>query len=104
MSETKEAKKKDIEVVIVSYQDYVSYDFIEPGMFFVMSASQEYFFFKTGDRNKAQQKCNELFGENFYTVKTSRNIKTKSRLESGTYSAYGNNTRRGMAANLRKTV
>lgn len=97
------AKEKDIEVVIVSYQDYTSYDFQEPGMFFVMSASQQYYFFKTGDRAKAQTKCNELFGENFYTVKTSRNIKTKSRLESGTYSAYGTNTRRGMASQLRKT-
>lgn len=99
-----EAKKKDIQVVVVSYQDYTSHDFIEPGMFFVMSASQEYFFFKTGDRAQAQQKCNELFGDNFYTVKTSRNIKNKSRLESGTYSAYGTSSRKGMAANLRKTV
>ena len=97
-------KKKEIEVVIVSYQDYTAYDFIEPGMFFVMSASQQYYFFKTGDRAKAQAKCNELFGDGFYTVKTSRNIKTKSRLESGTYSAYGTSSRKGMAANLRKTV
>ena len=97
------AKEKDIEVVIVSFADYTSYDFQEPGMFFVMSANQDYYFFKTGDRAKAQQKCNEIFGESFYTVKTSRNIKTKSRLESGTYSAYGSNSRKGFASQLKKT-
>lgn len=97
-------KEKDIEVVIVSFADYTSYDFVEPGMFFVMSASQDYYFFKTGDRVKAQQKCNEIFGENFYTVKTSRNIKTKSRLESGTYSAYGSNSRKGFASQLKRTT
>lgn len=99
-----EPKKKEIEVVIVTYQDYTAYDFIEPGMFFVMSASQQYYFFKTGDRSKAQAKCNELFGDGFYTVKTSRNIKTKSSLESGGLSATGVNSRKGFAANLRKTV
>lgn len=98
------SKEKDIEVVIVSYQQYTDYEFIEPGTYFVMSASQDYYFFKTSDRTKAQAKCNELFGDGFYTVKTSKNIKTKSRLESGTYSAYGTSSRRGMAANLRKTV
>lgn len=99
-----EKKHKDIEVVIVSYQDYTAYDFIEPGHFFVMSASQQYYFFKTSDRSKAQAKCNELFGEGFYTVKTSRNIKTKSSLESGGYSAYGTTSRRGSGSWLRKTV
>lgn len=96
-------KEKEIEVVIVSFADYTSYDFVEPGMFFVMSASQDYYFFKTGDRAKAQQKCNEIFGENFYTVKTSRNIKNKSRLESGEYSACGTNSRKGFAANLKRS-
>lgn len=96
-------KEKDIEVIIVSFADYTSYDFVEPGMFFVMSSMQDYYFFKTADRAKAQQKCNEIFGENFFIVKTSRNIKTKSRLESGTYSAYGSNSRKGFASQLKKT-
>lgn len=98
-----ETKKKDIEVVVFSYQDYTSYDFVEPGHFFVMSASQEYYFFKTGDRAKAQEKCNQLFGENFYTVKTSRNIKTKSKREDGGVSASGSNSRKGFAPQLKRT-
>jgi hypothetical protein len=99
-----EPKKKEIEVVIVSYQDYTAYDFIEPGMFFVMSAEQKYYFFKTGDRAKAQAMCNELFGDGFYTVKTSRNIKTKSSLESGGLSATGVNTRKCVSPRLKQTI
>lgn len=98
------AKEKDIEVVIVSYQDYTSYEFIEPGSYFVMSASQEYYFFKTSDRSKAQAKCDSIFSPGFYTVKTSKSVKSKSRLESGGLSASGSNSRKGFAANLRKTV
>lgn len=93
-----EKKKKEIEIVIVSFTDYTSYDFVEPGSFFSMSAMQDYYFYKTSDRKLAQQKCDEIFGPNRYTVKTSKNIATKSKLESGGLSATGTSCRKGQKA------
>lgn len=91
-------KKKEIEVVIVSFADYTSYNFQEPGSFFSMSAMQDYYFYKTSDRKLAQDKCDEIFGVNRYTVKTSKNIVTKSKLESGGLSATGTSCRKGQKA------
>lgn len=93
-----EKKVKEIEVVIVSFADYTSYDFVEPGSFFSMSAMQDYYFYKTSDRAAAQLKCDEIFGPNRYTVKTSKNIATKSKLESGGLSAKGTSCRKGQRA------
>ena len=99
-----EKKKKEIEVVVVSFTDYTSYDFVDPGTYFSVSAMQEYYFYKTSDRKLAQDKCDEIFGAGRYVVKTSKTVKTKSRREDGSYSCTGTNTRRGFASNLRKTV
>ena len=95
---------KEIEVVTVTYQQYTDYEFIEPGSFFMMDSMQNYHFFKTSFREKAQAKCDEMFGKGKYTVKTSKNQKTKSKLESGGLSACGTSSRRGMGSWLRKTV
>lgn len=95
---------KEIEYIIVSYEQYTDYEFIEPGSFFVMSATQDYYFFKTSDRVKAQAKCDELFGKGKYTVKTSKNQKTKSKQEGGGLSATGSTTRKGSGSWLRPTV
>lgn len=99
MSTTESKKKiKEIEVVIVSFADYTSYDFVEPGSYFSMSAMQDYYFYKTSDRKAAQDKCDEIFGANRYVVKTSKNIVTKSKLESGGLSASGTSCRKGQKA------
>lgn len=95
---------KEIEYVVVSYEQFTDYEFCEPGSFFIMDSMQNYVFFKTSDRAKAQAKADELYGPNRYTVKTSKNQKTKSKLESGGYSAVGTSSRRGMGSWLRKTV
>lgn len=86
---------KEIEYVVVSYEQYTDYEFLEPGSFFVMSATQEYYFFKTSDRAKAQAKCDELFGVEKYSVVATKIKKNKSRLEGGGYSCYGTATRKG---------
>lgn len=99
-----EKKAKDIEVVIVSFTDYTSYDFVEPGSFFSMSAMQDYYFYKTSDRKLAQDKCDEIFGANRYVVKTSKNIATKSKREDGGVSASGTNSRKCFAPQLKKTT
>ena len=98
-----DVKKKEIAVVVVSFSEYTSYDFIEPWRFFSMSAMQDYYFYKTSDRKLAQDKCDEIFGAGRYTVKTSKNIATKSKREDGGVSASGSNTRRGFAPQLRET-
>lgn len=97
------AKPKEIKVVEVSYEDYIGYDFVEPGSFFSVSAMQVYFFYKTSDRKLAQDKCDEIFGANRYVVKTSKNIATKSKREDGGVSASGTNSRKCFAPQLKKT-
>lgn len=89
-----EKKVKDIEYVVVSFEEYSDYSFQDPGTYYSVSAMQEYYFYKTSDRAKAQAKCDELFGTNRYVVKTSKIIKTKSKLESGGFSCTGTASRR----------
>lgn len=103
MTGTSEVKKKEIAVVIVSFSEYTSYDFVEPGSYFSMSAMQDYYFYKTSDRKLAQDKCDELFGAGRYVVKTSKNIATKSKREDGGVSASGVNSRKCFAPQLKKT-
>jgi hypothetical protein len=86
---------KDVQVVVVTYEQYTEYDFIDPATFFVVDAMQNYVYFKTSKRDKAQQKCDELYGKGKYTVKASKIQKTKSKLESGGVSVRGVGTRKG---------
>lgn len=95
---------KEIEYVVVSYEQFTDYEFNPPATFYVMSATQDYYFFKTSDRAKAQARCDDLFGPNRYTVKASKNQASKSRLESGGCSAYGTTSRRGTGSWLKKTI
>lgn len=95
---------KEIEYVVVSYEQFTDYEFNPPATFYVMSATQDYYFFKTSDRAKAQARCDDLFGPNRYTVKASKNQSSKSKQESGGYSATGSNTRKCFSSQLKKTI
>lgn len=86
---------KEVQVVIVSYEQFTDYEFIPPGTFYSVSALQEYYFYKTSDRMAAQNKCNELFGQNRYTVKASKIISTKSKQENGGVSVRGKQFTKG---------
>lgn len=93
---------KEIEVVTKSlgelqYWCSGSDDYVEvfPSGLYIINALGDYVFFMTRDRKKAQSKCNEIYGENKYTVRTTSDKKTKSRLESGGVSCHGTQTRRG---------
>lgn len=97
-------KKKEISTVVVPYEIWTEYDYIDQGTFYIVNAMQERIYFKTSDRLTAQQKCNELYGENFYIVKAAKSLKTKSRLESGGYSVIASNSRKGFAPQLRKST
>lgn len=88
-------KKKEIKVSVITYEQYVDYEYVDIANYFIVSALQEYVYFHTNDRMLAQEKCNEMFGMSKYTVKASRITKTKSKSESGGLSAAGTSTRRG---------
>jgi len=90
-----EAKKKEIKVTLVSYTDFSSYDFQEPATWWTLSATGDYYYFHCAKREDAQLKCDEMFGKGFYSVKTSRIVKTKSKLESGGQSVYATATTKG---------
>lgn len=94
---------KEVEYVVVSYEQFTDYEFIPPATFYIMSATQDYYFFKTSDRAKAQARCDELF-DGKYTVKASKNQVGKSKQENGGYSATGVSSRKGHAAHLRPTI
>lgn len=101
MAKALEKKVKEIRVSYVEYENYIAYDFVDLSTWFIVNASQQYVFFHTSDRALAQQTCNSLYGIGFYTVKTSKTQKTKSKQEGGGLSCSGINSRKGFAANLR---
>lgn len=88
-----EAKKKELKITVVDYDTFSDYDYMCPATWFIVNASQEYIYFHTSKREEAQSKCDEMYGKGFYTVKTSRLQKTKSRMEGGGYSVVATATR-----------
>lgn len=84
---------KDIKIITVTYQEYTDIDFTDPATYFIVDALQNYIYFCTRDRVKAQEKCNEMYGVGKYTVKASKLVKTKSKLESGGMSVVATATR-----------
>lgn len=95
---------KEIRVSVIPFEVYTEYDYIDVGNFYILSATGDRYYFHTSDREAAQKICNDMFGLNHYTVKTSKIMKTKSRLESGGCSAYGTTSRRGTGSWLKKTI
>lgn len=95
--------KKEIRVSVISYEQYTDYEYVEVATWFVVDAMQNYVYFHTSKREAAQAACDERYGKGKYTVKTSKIQKTKSSREDGGYSAYGNNSRKGFSAQLKRT-
>ena len=86
---------KEVETVVVSYQEFTDYEFIPPASYFIMDSLQNYVFYKTSDRAKAQNACDEYYGKGRYTVKASKITKGKIKNEAGIYTVTGTTTRRG---------
>jgi hypothetical protein len=101
MAKTLEKKVKEVNVTVVSYAEFTGYDFQEPAVWWILSATGDYYYFHCAKREDAQLKCDQIFDAGFYKVKTSRIVKTKSKQEGGGLSCYGTNSRKGFAANLR---
>ena len=85
---------KELKITTVDYITFIDYEFIPPASFFVMDSLLNYHFIHTSDRKVAQDWCDDYFGKSKYTVKASKEQKSKSRMESGEYSAMGTTTRK----------
>ena len=89
-----EPKKKEVATVLVSYEEFIDYNFVHPGSFYVRMATGDFIFFKTSDRKEAQQEIVKMVGKGRYTAIPSKTQKTKSKLESGGLSCTGTASRR----------
>lgn len=93
---------KPIESIIVPEADAEIWSEAEEGFvmncpsnLYIINAMGDRVFFKTKDRAAAQQAADELYGKGRYVVRTVKDMKTKSKLESGLLSCYGTATRKG---------
>lgn len=89
-------KKKEIVSVVVSYEDFTSYDHIPIGNFYFKNAMGDIIYLKTSQRELAQEWIDEYAGvKGKYLAIPSKIFKTKSRQENGLSTATGTSTRRG---------
>lgn len=88
--------------IVVPFDSLEDDDFIAPSAFYFRPASGEAIFVKCKDRAKAQQLCDEWTGEKGkYTIRAIKNVKSKSKLESGELSCTGSNTRKAFHPRLK---
>lgn len=77
-------KKKELRVTEVSYEEFTDYQFVPPSSFYVMSATQIYYFIHTSKRAEAQQWVDNTFGVGHYRV-----IPSKMQKQTKDYTARG---------------
>lgn len=92
---------KELKITVVDYTTFTDYEFNPPATFYVMDCLQNYHFIHTSDRKIAQDWCDDYFGKSKYTVKASKEQKTKSKSESGELSVRGSNTRKCFSPRLK---
>lgn len=92
---------KEVESVVVEEdefevwcEDEQRFVINSPSNFYIINALGQKVFYITRDRSAAQAQAN-LEYDNKYVIRTVKDAKTKSRLESGGLSCYGTATRRG---------
>ena len=97
-----QSKPKEVEVILIPESEAEVWCDTEntmvmncPSNLYIINALGDRLFFKTKDRAAAQAKADELYGKGRYTVRTVKDMKTKSKLESGLLSCYGTATRKG---------
>ena len=77
-------------------------EFIPPSAYYFLNSMAEAVFIKTRDRATAQELCDEWSGvKGKYVIRAIKNVKTKSKSESGEISVRGANTMRGFAPRLK---
>lgn len=92
---------KEVESIVVEEDEFEVWSEDEqrfvinsPSNFYIINALGQKVFYVTRDRASAQTQAN-LDYDNKYVIRTVKDAKTKSRLESGGLSCYGTATRRG---------
>jgi len=73
-----------------------------PSNFYVLLATGDRCYYKTRDRKLAQEQAN-LDWDSKYTIRTVKDQKTKSKMESGGLSCSGSNSRKGFGSWLKKS-
>lgn len=73
-----------------------------PSNFYVLLATGDRCFYLTRDRKLAQEQAN-LDWDSKYTIRTVKDQKSKSKLESGGLSCSGSNSRKGFGSWLKKS-
>lgn len=81
----------------ITFDLFSSLEFFPPATFFIQNAMGDYVFIHTAKRQVAQDWVDETYGKGRYTVKASKLQATKSKLESGGFSACGTATRKGQS-------
>ena len=88
--------EKQIETVVVTYEQFSDWEFNPPGSYFIRISTGDFIFYKTADRLKAQVQIDLDFPpKGKYTAIPVKISKTKSKLESGDLSCRGTATMRG---------
>ena len=88
--------------IVVPFESLEEDDFVAPSAFYFRPASGEAIFVKCKDRAKAQQLCDEWTGEKGkYTIRAIKDVKSKSKMDSGELSVRGSNTRKCFSPRLR---
>jgi hypothetical protein len=62
-------KAKEIEVVVVSFEEYAQDDFNFPSKFMIKHWSGNYHFYKTSKRELAQAAVDAEYGANKYSIR-----------------------------------
>lgn len=63
------SKKKEVEVVVVSYEEYTQDDFNFPSKYCIKHWSGNYHFYKTSKRALAQEAVDAEYGANKYSIR-----------------------------------
>lgn len=66
-----------------------------PSNFYVLISTGDRVYYKTRDRKLAQEAADFDWGKGKYVIRVVKDVKSKSKLESGGLSCYGTATRRG---------
>jgi len=85
---------KELETMIVTYEEFIDIDFIPKYTFYFKTATGDLLFIKTRIRQEAQDYCDAWTGQKGkYKVIAAKEVKSKSRLENGGQSVYATATR-----------
>lgn len=86
--------EKELKITVVNYVTYTDYEFIPPGLWMIQNALGEYIFISTRSRQAAQDWVDTNYPpKGKYKVSATKQIKTKSKMESGGMSVVATATR-----------